>query len=87
MGATELTDFQKKFCNVGINYSPVSTAMVKATYNKNTSFIKKIDLVETGKSLHFEQSFVLMVLKLGHFIKYIRNALKVLKCIAGEEWI
>jgi len=27
-----------------------------------------------------------MVLNLGHFIKYIRNALKVLECDAGEEW-
>jgi len=60
--------------------------MAKATCNKNTRFTRKIDLLETRKSLHFEHSFVRMVLKLGHVIKYIRNALKVLKCDAGEEW-
>jgi hypothetical protein len=28
-----------------------------------------------------------MVMKLGHFGEQIRNAWKVLKCGAGEEWI
>jgi hypothetical protein len=27
-----------------------------------------------------------MLLKLGHFEKWIRNTLKILKCGAGEEW-
>jgi hypothetical protein len=59
LGATDLTDFQKKrLFNVGIDYNPVSTAMVKATYNKNIRFTRKSDILETRKSLHFEQSFV-----------------------------
>jgi len=27
-----------------------------------------------------------VVLKLGHFGKYIRNTLKIVKCGAGEGW-
>jgi hypothetical protein len=27
-----------------------------------------------------------MLLKLGHFEKWIRNTQKILKCGAGEEW-
>jgi len=28
-----------------------------------------------------------MVLKFGHFAKYIKNSWEVLQCGAGEEWI
>jgi hypothetical protein len=64
------------------------TAIAKAALNKITFFISKLEL-NIRKTLIkcYIWSRVFMVLKLGHFGKQIRNAWKVLKCGAGEDWI
>ena len=58
----------------------------QAAFNKKNLSTSKLELKfkeENYELLHLElSSFV--VLKLGHFIKWIRNTWKVLKCGAGE---
>jgi len=68
----------------------IRIAITKAALNKeNTFFVSKLELNFRKTPVKcYIWSIVFMVLKLGHFRKeQIRNAWKVLKCDAGEEWI
>jgi hypothetical protein len=73
---------------VPVKHPSTSSLGKRSIQQEGGSFCLQTELQfkeETSEVLHMEHSFVVVV-KTGHFRKWIRNMCKGLKCGAGEGW-